>query len=150
LPPKPYTPPATPQGKINTTDPDSRNVKTPRGWVQGYNAQAVTTADQIVIAAEVTIASGDFGHPEPMVVAARAELAGAGIEQAPEVVLADAGCWHQVQIERWTGQGTVVLVPPDANKRAGARPGWNGALYAFMRRALATDQGGALYASARR
>jgi transposase len=34
-PPKPYTPPATPPGKINTTDPDSRNVKTPRGWVQG-------------------------------------------------------------------------------------------------------------------
>ncbi len=33
-PPKPYTPPATPPGKINTTDPDSRNVKTPRGWVQ--------------------------------------------------------------------------------------------------------------------
>jgi hypothetical protein len=149
-PPKPHQPPPAPDGKIDLTDPDSRNVKTPRGWVQGYNAQAVTTADQIVIAAEVTIASGDFGHPEPMVVAARAELAGAGIEQAPEVVLADAGCWHQVQIERLTGQGTVVLVPPDANKRAGARPGWNGGLYAFMRRALATDQGGALYASARR
>jgi Transposase DDE domain len=145
-PPKPYQPPPAPDGKINLTDPDSRNVKTPRGWVQGYNAQAVTTADQIVIAAEVTIASGDFGHLEPMVVAARAELAGAGIEQAPEVVLADAGYWHQVQIERLTGQGTVVLVPPDANKRAGARPGWNGGLYAFMRRALATDQGGALYA----
>ena len=31
-PPKPYTPPATPPGKINTTDPDSRNVKTLRGW----------------------------------------------------------------------------------------------------------------------
>jgi hypothetical protein len=28
-PPKPYTPPVTPQGKINTTDPDSRNVKAP-------------------------------------------------------------------------------------------------------------------------
>ena len=27
-PPKPYTPPATPQGKINLTDLDSRNVKT--------------------------------------------------------------------------------------------------------------------------
>src|SRR5919109_4772461 len=145
-PPKPYTPPAMPEGKINVTDPDSRNVKTPRGWVQGYNAQAVTTADQIVIAAEVKIASGDFGHLEPMVAAARAELAGAGVEEAPEVVLADAGYWHQVQIERLAGQGTVVLVPPDANKRAGARPGWNGGLYAFMRRALATDQGGALYA----
>jgi hypothetical protein len=53
-PPKPYTPPLTPQGKINTTDPDSRNVKTPRGWVQGYNAQAVTNERQIVIAAELT------------------------------------------------------------------------------------------------
>ena len=39
--PSPTTPPPAPQGKINITDPDSRNVKTPRGWVQGYNAQAV-------------------------------------------------------------------------------------------------------------
>ena len=71
-PPKPYQPPAAPEGKINLSDLDSRNVKTPRGWVQGYNAQAVTTADQIVIAAEVTVASPDFGHLEPMVNAARA------------------------------------------------------------------------------
>jgi transposase len=145
-PPKPYQPPPAPEGKINLTDPDSRNVKTPRGWVQGYNAQAVTTEDQIVIAAEVKIASGDFGHLEPMVAAARTELAGAGIDETPEVVLADAGFWHHVQIERLTGEGTVVLVPPDASKRAGARPGWNGGLYTFMRRALATDRGGALYA----
>ena len=69
-PPKPYTPPERPEGKINLTDLDSRNVKTPRGWVQGYNAQAVTTADQIVIAAEVHISSADFGQLEPMVTAA--------------------------------------------------------------------------------
>src|SRR5215203_3261214 len=42
-PPDPYRPPQTPEGKINVTDPDSRNVKTSRGWVQGYNAQAVCT-----------------------------------------------------------------------------------------------------------
>src|SRR4051794_3815384 len=42
-PPKPYQPPDRPQGKINLTDLDSRNVKTLRGWVQGYNAQAVCT-----------------------------------------------------------------------------------------------------------
>ena len=53
-PPTPYTPPPTPAGKVNVTDPDSRNVKTPRGWVQGYNAQAVCNERQIVIAAEVT------------------------------------------------------------------------------------------------
>jgi hypothetical protein len=145
-PPKPYQPPPAPEGKINLTDLDSRNVKTPRGWVQGYNAQAVTTEDQIVIAAEVHVSSADFGQLEPMIAAARRELARAGIEQAPEVVLADAGYWHHVQMERLAGDGVTVLVPPDASKRAGARPGWNGGLYAFMRRVLATDQGGALYA----
>jgi hypothetical protein len=39
-----------------------------------------------------------------------------------------------------------VLIPPDAKKRAGARPGWDGGLYAFMRRVLQTDAGGDLYA----
>ena len=80
-PPKPYQPPPAPQGKINVTDLDSRNVKTPRGWVQGYNAQAVTTEDQIVIAAEVHVSSADFGQLEPMVAAARRELARAGIDR---------------------------------------------------------------------
>ena len=131
--------PPTPEGKINLTDPDSRNVKTPRGWVQGYNAQAVTTEDQIVIAAEVHDSSADFGQLEPMVDAARRELARAGVDEAPEVVLADAGYWHQVQMQRLAGDGIAVLVPPDANKRNGARPGWNGGLYTFMRRVLATD-----------
>jgi transposase len=145
-PPKPYQPPPAPEGKINLTDLDSRNVKTPRGWVQGYNAQAVTTEDQIVIAAEVHVSSADFGQLEPMMAAARRELARAGIEQAPEVVLADAGYWHHVQMQRLAGDGVTVLMPPDATPRAGARPGWNGGLYAFMRRVLATDEGGALYA----
>ena len=78
-PPDPYQPPATPAGKINITDPDSRNIKTSRGWVQGYNAQAVCTEGQIVIAAEVTNDSPDFGHLEPMIAAAETELAAAGI-----------------------------------------------------------------------
>ena len=38
-----------------------------------------------------------------------------------------------------------MLIPPDAGKRKGARPGWDGGLYAFMRRVLATDRGGGLY-----
>src|SRR3954463_4991414 len=144
-PPKPYQPPEAPEGKINLSDLDSRNVKTPRGWVQGYNAQAVCTEDQIVIAAEVTISSADFGQLEPMVTATATELAAAGVTDTPEVVLADAGYWHSQQIERLTARGTVVLIPPDAGKRKGARPGWDGGLYAFMRRVLVTDHGGALY-----
>jgi transposase len=145
-PPDPFQPPPAPTGKINLTDLDSRNVKTSRGWVQGYNAQAVTTEDQIVIAADVNVDSPDFGHLEPMVRAACDELARAGVEQPPQVVLADAGYWHQMQMERLVSEGMAVLVPPDAKKRGGARPGWDGGLYAFMRRVLATDHGGALYA----
>ena len=65
--PKPYTPPEVPVGKINTSDPDSRRLKAPQGYLQGYNAQAAVTDGQIVIAAEVNAATQDFGHLEPMV-----------------------------------------------------------------------------------
>lgn len=125
-PPNPYRPPETPVGRINVTDPDSRNVKASRGWELGYDAQAVCTEQQIVIAAEVTIDSPDVGHLGPMVEATGRELASAGIRDTSEVVLADAGYWHQAQIESITGRGTLVLVPPDAGKRKGARPGWDG------------------------
>jgi hypothetical protein len=43
------------------------------------------------------------------------------------------------------GDGLQVLIPPDASKRKGERPGWQGGLYAFMRRVLATEQGAELY-----
>ena len=144
-PPKPYEPPAIPTGTVNVTDPDSRNLKTPRGYMQGYNAQAVTNERQIVIAAEVTVDSPDFGHLEPMVSAAQAELEGAGISDTPGVVVADAGYWHQAQMETIVGRGIRVLIPPDASKRKGARPGWDGGPYAFMRRVLETGHGGGLY-----
>ncbi len=114
--------------------------------MQGYNAQAVCTEQQIVIAAEVTVSSPDFGHLQPMVSATENELARVGISTPPEVVLADAGYWHSEQIERLTGRGTVVLIPPDAGKRKAARPGWDGGLYTFMRRVLARERGGELYA----
>src|SRR3954454_5367667 len=42
-PPKPYQPPEQPSGKINVTDPDSRNVKTPRGWVQATTRRLSAT-----------------------------------------------------------------------------------------------------------
>jgi transposase len=144
-PPTPYTPPPTPAGKVNVSDPDSRNVKTPRGWVQGYNAQAVCTENQIVVAAELHADSPDFGHLGPMVAAAERELRAAGVAAAPEVVLADAGYWHHEQMDAIAARGTKVLIPPDAGKRKGARPGWEGGRYDFMRRVLETDTGRDLY-----
>jgi hypothetical protein len=54
--------------------PDSRNLKTPRGYMQGYNAQAVCNDRQIVVAAEISVASPDFGQLEPLIAAAEREL----------------------------------------------------------------------------
>ena len=113
--------------------------------MQGYNAQAATNEHQIVVAAELTNSSADFGQIEPMVDAVGRELRTAGVAERPEVVLADAGYWHQVQMQALAGDGIAVLIPPDAKKRKGARPGWDGGLYAFMRRVLATPTGAALY-----
>ena len=67
---KPFTPPEVPEGRINVTDPDSKVVKGLRGWIQGYNAQAVTNEHQVVLAAEIATVGADFGHLEPMLDAA--------------------------------------------------------------------------------
>jgi transposase len=142
---KPYRPPALPAGTINTTDPDSRLVKTVgQKAIQGYNAQAAVNEHQIVVAAEVTLESPDFGHLEPMVESTERELAAVGAE-SPGLVVADAGYWHTRQMETVVGRGIQVLIPPDSGLRTSARPGWEGGLYTFMRRVLATDHGKALY-----
>ncbi|MEU0156495.1 IS1182 family transposase [Micromonospora fulviviridis] len=77
--------------KVNTTDPESRVMSTARGFVQGYNAQAVANEEQVVLAAEVTDEPNDFGQLHPMIEATGASLAEAGIDERPEKLAADAG-----------------------------------------------------------
>ncbi len=142
---KPYVAPELPEGQVNITDPDSRLMKTfGRFALQGYNAQAAVNEHQILIAAEVTVDSPDFGHLDPMVAAAERELEHVGAGRQ-EVVVADAGYWHTRQMENVVNRGIPVLIPPDAGLRKNARPGWDGGLYAFMRRVLQTERGGELY-----
>ncbi|HEY7831394.1 MAG TPA: transposase [Solirubrobacteraceae bacterium] len=143
--PNPYVAPELPPGKINVTDLDSRNVKTPRSYTQGYNVQAVVNEHQIVLAAEVTLSSPDFGHLEPMVRATKRELEQIGVSDTPGVALADTGYWHEQQIDEVVSNGTQVLIPPDAGKHERPRRGWTGGRYAFMRTVLAGDIGGGLY-----
>jgi transposase len=52
--PKEPDPSGDPNAVANPTDPDSGMImmKTRRGWVQGYNAQAVVTPEQIILAAD--------------------------------------------------------------------------------------------------
>jgi transposase len=144
-PPDPHTPPAKPEGKINLTDPDSKNMKAFRGYVQGYNAQTVTTERQIIVAAEIAPDGLDFTQLDPMVSAAERELNEAGIKEQPQVVLADAGYWSNDHIDALRERGIIPIVAPDADKRKGPRKTRLGGPYDFMRRVLATETGGELY-----
>jgi transposase len=143
---KPYPLTARPAGKINLTDPDARNLKSPRGWVLGYNAQAVVTGAQIIVAAEVDTENIDRANLQPMVQTARDELRAAGVDTALEVVVADAGYWKTEAIEALVAQGIQTLVAPDADRRKDPSPNRRGGLYDFMRRVLTSDHGGQLYA----
>ena len=123
VPPKPYSPPAAPEGKINTTDPDARRMKFGRNFMPAYNAQAVTTEDQIIVAAEITTKGGDFEELDPMISAAERELAAAGVEESPGVVLADAGYWSNEHIDSLRERGMIPIVAADTTR---SRPRKNG------------------------
>jgi transposase len=142
--PAPYTPPERPEGKLNTTDPDARRMKQGRTFLPAYNAQAVTTEQQIVIAAELTTDGADFQQLRPMVAAAERELEHAGVEHRPEVVLADAGYWSNGHIDALRQCGMIPIVAPDTT-RDRPRKTRLGGPYDFMRRVIRSEQGGALY-----
>jgi transposase len=144
-PPKPRPIPAAPTGRINITDPDSRPVKTARGFLQGYTAQAVATEGQIVVAADVITGGNERHRLEPMVTAAREELQAAGITDAPEVVLADAGFWNSPHIEALGDEGIRALVKPDADSRTAPTRARSGPAYQRMRELLARDDEAELY-----
>jgi Transposase DDE domain len=142
--PRPYAPPARPEGELNTTDPDAKRMKSGRTFMPAYNAQAVTTEQQIVIAAELTSEGVDFEQLEPMIATAEQELRRAGVKEKPGVVLADAGYWSNGHIDSLRERGIVPIVAPDTPGK-GPRKTRLGGPYDFMRRVIATKQGGALY-----
>ena len=145
-PTKPYTPPEVPAGEVNVTDPDSRRMKGNRRYIQGYNAQAVVTEQQIVIAAEITTSPNDFQQLAPMIDTALHELDQAGADTRPSVVVADAQYWNEQGMDHLTADhGLPVLIPPDGGKRQGERPGWTGGRFSFMRTVLDTELGTELY-----
>jgi len=144
-PPVPAEPPAAPEGKINTTDPDSRPMRSPRGHLQGYNAQALVNDHQVVIAAQVLTDANDSRALCPMVEMAAAELGRAGSAERPGVLLADAGYWSAEQIDRVREGPTVPLVAVDADSRGTPGAGGGVGPPGFMRRALRTPTGADLY-----
>ncbi len=80
--------------RANTTDPHSRIMaQESKGVMQGYNAQAAATTDQIVLAAEVTVGTNDQPHFVPMATAVTENLADAAHDGKVGTFVADAGYW---------------------------------------------------------
>jgi hypothetical protein len=120
--PTPPDPNALAQRKINTTDPATRLLKRAGGRsVQGYNAQAVATPGQIIVAADITQQSNDSGQLEPMIASAAATLERAAIDEPMDVVLADGGYWNSPQITRLRQRGVSPIVPTKAAGRTKPR-----------------------------
>jgi transposase len=108
--PKPVSQAPEPEAKANVTEPDSRIMKTRRGYVQGYNAQAVATADQIIVAAEVTQEENDVDQLHPMLAATADELKAAGVEERVGAALVDAGYCSEENLERADPEGPELFV----------------------------------------
>ena len=77
--------------RVNLTDPDSRTIKTRRGFIQGYNGQAMVDCEsQVIVAQDLCQAAGDFRMLEPMLRTCETQ-AGA----RPLVCIADGGYWSE-------------------------------------------------------
>jgi len=88
------------KAKANVTEPDSRIMKTRRGYIQGYNAQAVVDRGQIIFAADVTQEPNDVHQLHPMTEEAQQELKAVGVEDEIEIELADAGYWSESNVTK--------------------------------------------------
>jgi len=106
--------------KANTTDPDSRIMKTKTGFIQGYNAQAAVNENQVVIAGAITQEGNDSLQYQPMVSAVIAAAAAAGATDGIGLVLADAGYWSEANA---TAAGPIRLIATlkDHKQRTAAR-----------------------------
>jgi hypothetical protein len=98
--------------QANTTDPDSRMLRARNRFLQGYNAQAAISEDQLIVAAEVTNAANDSTMFAPLIEATQANLA----DQRPVGAwAADAGYWS-VPNATFDTDGQILIAPMPATQ----------------------------------
>lgn len=98
------------QTTVNVTDPESQTLSTRKGWVQGYNAQAMVDCEsQVVVAQQITQDHNDLHQLVPMLERC-AEQAGA----RPEMLLADAGYWSKENAEAGGETSLLIALPARA------------------------------------
>jgi transposase len=97
--------------RVNVVDPDSALLAVQGGgWVQGYNAQAVATADRVVLATSVCAETSDATQLLAMIEAVGVELDAAGIAEGVGTVVADAGYWSDNLDKNTAACGPKLLI----------------------------------------
>jgi transposase len=97
------------EAQRNPTDPDSRLMRSQGGWTQGYNAQAATSRDGVIVACGVTNLTTDAAVFLMMLTAVYGNLKDAKIAALVRAVLADAGYHSQ---DNLAADGPPRLIPP--------------------------------------
>jgi transposase len=147
--PRPRSEAPQPNAVANVTDPESRLLRGRGGPVQGYNAQAACTADQVIVAAEVTQAANDVEQLAPMLAATNTTLAEAGIAARPETLVADAGYWRIENVNGSIPNAPELFIAVAKHARRG-KPRKDGSpsastsdvFVAAMKAKLKSDRGG--------
>jgi len=121
--PKPADPAVDPDTVANATDPESGIMKTRHGWLQGYNAQVVVTAGQIILAADVTTQANDVHQLTPMLDQAQANVASVvGQDAELGAAVADAGYWSDANAATETDRCELfIATQKDHTQRAALR-----------------------------
>jgi len=99
-----------PKARANPTDPESRIMKTAKGYLQGYNAQAAVTEGQVIVAADVTQDASDYAELAPMLAKTAENLEAAGVEEEVKVAVADAGYFSEANVESAAPEGPELLI----------------------------------------
>lgn len=147
--PDPFTP--DPDVRVNVVDADSRVMKTKRGFLQGFNAQAIATEDQIIVAAEVSNDGGDVHQLQPMIQAATESLDKAGVADGVGVVVADAGYLSDANLTIECGPEVLIAtrnrrkIPVEQQRARRGRIPQSATPRERMDRKLATKRGQRLY-----
>src|SRR4029450_4556522 len=100
---------------------DSRFVRGNGRTLQGYNAQAAATTDQVVVAAELTQRANDLQQRAPMLPAIPATLAAAGIGDRVQRLAADSGYWSIANVSA-IPDAPKLFIPPARHGRHGKPP----------------------------
>lgn len=106
--------------RANTTDPDSRTMRGGRGLVQGYNAQAAVTADQVIVGEMITQEAVDAGLAFDVADTVTDHLDQAGIQQRPDTWAADAGYANEEAFAEAENRGVHLLAPMISDERRAA------------------------------